>query len=441
MYGGYADLSSRWLEQVVFDDSGNAWVCSYGDGIVKFDGTVQQRLLTSDSLVNNLVYSFYEDEQGVWIGTGEGICLYDSGSWTWFTDTLAPTSWIFDLTLDSAGNYWGVGPHGAYMYDGSDWSYYTQDSGLAMNTSEAVVCDTGGNVWVGSRSNGVSVFNGTNWTYYDTSNGLSNNRINDMGLDGSGNVWVCTDSGACKYDGIAWTVYDTSSGLDGNLVTCMTVDDGGRLWFGTAWDGVSMLDNTVWTSFPAGFPHDQALISGQILSIAADTGNVIWVGTYAGVSMYNGTSWYHYNTDDGLILDQVTCIHVDQSGKRWFGCDGGIVTMEGQDPLNLTHTQTRFKNNTIELYPNPFSNNIAVSLLLQNAKCKNQNLSRARTRDAKLEIFDISGRQLYSSNVARRASFVWNGCNKRGIHMSSGIYLVKVKAGGQVLHRKIVKVE
>lgn len=59
-----------------------------------------------------------------------------------------------------------------------------------------------------------------------------------------------------------------------------------------------------------------------------------------------------------------------------------------------------------------------------------------------LEVFDVAGKRVrdLSAEAARAASgsIVWPGCGDFGLRLSAGVYLVRLRTGGQTLTRKVV---
>jgi len=58
--------------------SGNIWFGTTGEGVYCFDGKAFTQFTVKDRLSSNCVYSILEDKEGkIWVGTSNGICLYD----------------------------------------------------------------------------------------------------------------------------------------------------------------------------------------------------------------------------------------------------------------------------------------------------------------------------------------------------------------------------
>jgi ligand-binding sensor domain-containing protein len=58
----------------------------------------------------------------------------------------------------------------------AEWQTFTVADGLAHNIIQAILEDSNGNLWFGTRS-GVSRYDGTNWTRYTTKDGLANDYV------------------------------------------------------------------------------------------------------------------------------------------------------------------------------------------------------------------------------------------------------------------------
>jgi ligand-binding sensor domain-containing protein len=80
---------------------------------------------------------------------------------------------------------------------------------------------------------GVSRFDGTAWTTYAEEHGLALNFVLVIAVDGEGALWFGTEDGASRFDGENWTTYTVEDGLASNYVQTIAVDAEGALWLGT----------------------------------------------------------------------------------------------------------------------------------------------------------------------------------------------------------------
>ncbi|MDI9871527.1 sensor histidine kinase [Flectobacillus roseus] len=87
-------------------------------------------------------------------------------------------------------------------------------------------------------------------------------------------------------------------------------------------------------------PQD-GLAQSQVLSYLKDSRGIIWVGTYGGLSRFDGEHFTNYTVKDGLLGSTVTHILEDSKGYIWVLCrELGFVRFDGkkfeQFPLDET---------------------------------------------------------------------------------------------------------
>lgn len=70
----------------------------------------------------------------------------------------------------------------------------------------------------------------------------------------------------------------------------------------------------------------QGLAQSDVYSIVQNHQGVLWMGTKAGVSMFNGKTFRNYSVDDGLAEGTVRKVYIDKNGKIWLGHNNGGIT-------------------------------------------------------------------------------------------------------------------
>jgi ligand-binding sensor domain-containing protein len=83
-----------------------------------------------------------------------------------------------------------------------------------------------------------------------------------------------------------------------------------------------------WTVYSTG-STSTTLANNRVQALAKDHDNNIWIGTYNGVSYFNGTDWKNYTTNDGLIGNNVTSVAIDTKNNKWFGTTIGVSKFDG----------------------------------------------------------------------------------------------------------------
>lgn len=183
--------------------------------------------------------------------------------------------------------------------------------------------DSKRNIWYGTLEKGVAKFDGSNLKYVTTKDGLPSNRIVSVIEDKSGNLWFGTGSGISKFDGKTFTHYSEKDGLCNNMVSYLFIDSKGILWIGT-WGGVCKFDGSDFENFPIPNPKVETKINPDTKDwttvITEDTNGNLWFGRDGyGASKFNGNSFVHFTTKEGLNSNNVQSIVEDGEGNIWIG--------------------------------------------------------------------------------------------------------------------------
>jgi ligand-binding sensor domain-containing protein len=143
----------------VFEDSrGWIWVGTYefgrGAGVGCFDGTSWRSYSCHDGLIDDCVYSMFEDPDGdMWFGTIGGVSVFDLKKGKWHAlstlDGLVNDR-VYCMAIDSRQKMWFGTEGGVSRYDGTNWKSFTKEDGLVENLIRAILEDRDGNIWFGT---------------------------------------------------------------------------------------------------------------------------------------------------------------------------------------------------------------------------------------------------------------------------------------------------
>lgn len=262
------------------------------------------------------------------------------GNWETFTkkDGL-PADKAYCVRID--GNRVLVGTSaGLAVYENNEWKTYTVEDGLAHSGVLSIdVSDLTGDVWIGT-------FGGLNrWsagrfeTFTQFNSGLANDVIYSVICDGK-DVWVATAGGAGHYDTYTgqWDIY-TERNAPMHEPWTYGVCAGDNKIFIAAWGGGVIEYNTKTKNFrdyvdPDGemeldlFPDD-GLVHDITTGVSYDDG-ILWVGTYFGLSRYDGTRWKGYfDHDSGLLSNFINFLQAD-GPVVWLCTDLGLSSFNGE---------------------------------------------------------------------------------------------------------------
>ena len=297
-----------------------------------------------------------------------------------------------------------------------EWENFTVKDGLPSNKISTVRVD-GDRVWVGTDK-GLAIYENGEFYVITTDDGLSHNYV--LSIDVSeltGEVWIATMSGLTRWSAGKMTIYtQLNSGL-ANDVIYSVVTDGEYVWTATAagaskfntytdqWEifneqnapmhepwtyGVAKSDEKIYIAAWGGGVLEYFKDSGQfrvhndpdhqmqidlypddgvvhdITTVAYYANEILWVGTYFGLSRYDGTSWNSYfEKDSGLASDFINYLKAQQNvvyictdkgfsifnGARWATYSNengaGKVLITDENSSREIMTSTALSNNYI----------------------------------------------------------------------------------------------
>ncbi len=303
-----------------------------------------------------VITSLYQDRTGfVWIGSRDGLTLYNGHTFTVFEHDPADQHSISDNTIrtiyeDSRGNLWlGTNTGGLNRLDRATWRFehFRHGSGdrrsISHDSINAILEDDSGSLWVGTQV-GLNRYDYETGTFQrfrsdpDNPRSLSNDYIYSLYQDGAGRLWIGTIGGGLNLfnpqDG-TFTVYrhdpDDPRSLSNDLVFAIVEDDEERLWLGTN-NGLNLMDRGE-GSFRRYMhdPNDPTTMSDPLVtSLALGPPGKLWIGTHGGglneLDIESGMfrAWRHDPAQrNSLGENQIIALLSDRAGTLWIGTWGG----------------------------------------------------------------------------------------------------------------------
>ena len=311
---------------------------------------------------------------------------------------------VSSVRFDTEGRLWclnSVAPSASlFEYAGGEWtSHHKSDFitsvGRSMEYMVGLMFDSRGLMWFGSSdwrkpalicyqpsTDGMKMY--TRFVNQDGT-ALTAQGVRCLEEDIEGNIWLGTAAGP-----LMLTAADIADGsetftqvkvprndgtnyadylLDGISISAIAIDGGGRKWFGTDGSGVFL--------------------------ISAD----------------NMTQLQHFTTDNSpLLSNTIESIAVDgTSGEVFFGTDKGLCSYMS----DASQASDKMDKDNVYAYPNPvrpdYTGLITVTGL---------------TLDADVKIVTVNG-TLVAEGRSNGGLFTWDGCDKSGRRVASGVYMVQ----------------
>lgn len=270
-----------------------------------------------------------------------------------------------------------------------NFTCYSVENGVAQSQVYAILQDSRGVLWMGTRGGGLTAYNGYEFKNYTEKDGLSDNYIYDLFEDEEHNLWISTNNGLTKYDGREFTVYKPKN-LNRNFqIQGAVLEASGRFWLATS-DGIyrfekgnfqklslnlgsvtisslALMKSKLWIGTNMGLYQWDTKAEGKVVYYGDSTRymknaisclrvhrNKLWVGTYGdGAYTYNGSIFYRIDHDLELYRTTVLDVFVDKQGDIWFGTlNAGVVHYESKTQKfnRLTESEGLSNNHVRRIY-------------------------------------------------------------------------------------------
>lgn len=349
-------LSQATAETMIQDSKGYIWIGT-NDGLVRYNGykfkTFRQEKGKNNSLVNNYIIDIEEDHEGnIWVGTINGVSKL-SNSGTKITNyfegkdkgNLSDYN-IGDILILEDGSILIGTSDGLNLYNPKTDSFqlFLEKGKLISEEIYSLDEDEYGNIWVGTTE-GLNMISAntklvTQYINDGTENSIPKDIVYKVYCDKEDIVWIGTHAnGAAKinvktgeitnYNGEAW-------GLDskpGEHIRNFYRDSNGDLWICSS-GGLIKADNNAnkFEIYKNKVYDKRSLVHDSIFTVIEDSGGMLWVGTYAGISVFDpNNSIKHYKNDpfDNKTINDnmIQGIYEDNDGYLWVGTNANGVNI------------------------------------------------------------------------------------------------------------------
>lgn len=291
---------------------------------------------TEDGLPSDKISSIRIDGNRVWIGTDKGLAIYEDGEFSVLT-TEDGLSHNYVLSIDVSeltGEVWIATMSGLTRWSAGEMKIYNQfNSGLANDVVYSVVTDRE-YVWTATAAGASKLNTYTDqWEIFNEQNAPMHEPWTYGVANGDDKIYIAAWGGGVleyfKDSGLFRVHKDPDHQMQIDLypddgvahdITTVVSHANDVLWVGTYF-GLSKYDGKNWNSF---YDHDSGLASNFINFLKAQ-GSVVYICTDDGFSTFNGQRWATYKNVDGV---------------------GKIIITEGNSSRELT-TSTTLSNNYV----------------------------------------------------------------------------------------------
>lgn len=313
-------------------------------------------------------------------------------------------------------------------------------------------------------------------------------RLNGLQYDKDNNLWMVNSETpqiikVLKKNG-EWIIFNHPDIAGSSAFERILFDRNGRVWATAMWyknSGVFCFDigNTLEntsddkTMFRTTFPNQdgKTINPTGVYSIAEDKNGVIWVGTEQGPLLFNNPASFLTNDfyctqvkiprNDGtnnadLLLEneRINSICIDGANRKWIGTQNSGVYLLSEDGIETIHHFTKdnspLLSNEIEsIVIDPKSGEVYIGTNKGLVTYRSDAIEAEDTfsedayafpnpvypeyegvitvtglvRDSDVKITDSTGNLIYTGTSVG-GQFTWNGKNRNGKRVASGVYFV-----------------
>ncbi len=401
-----------------------------------------------NGLSQSTVFSIAQDRQGkMWFATFDGVNKYDGYAFTVYRhEPNNPNSIHNDIARiiksDANGQIW-IGTHsGLSFYDDEkdlfrNYTYKVNDEVSQVNAIEQIQKD----ILLIGTDKGLVFFDITKQKFVDITDNTNLRTLRAVCLLKIDNkVYIGTDDGLYGYDLDSKKLINIDNNLKGKRIQTVLKQTGNRLWIATEGDGLYRYEikQKKLINYRHNPNNPKSISSNYIRSLAIDSQNKLWIGTFNNLNIYSESSdtftKYSYNPMDSGSLSQnsIRSIFLDSQGGIWLGTYFG--------GLNYYHPLiNQFQHIKQTPYHNSLNDNV-VSCIVED-KAKNIWIG---TNDMGLNHYNPLTKHFdfYTLQEGSTASIASNNVKAVYIDEDNKLIYIGTHTGGlSVLHKSSKKVD
>lgn len=226
------------------DMDGYLWICTEDGWLNRYnpaDHSIRNYMIDKGLNLQGLIM----DEEQMWICTyGNGIYRFDLKRGKVLKHYNLPDNWATSGIKTATGDILVGTTSGIYAYDSSDDEFRHTDS-IGKDFAHCFYQDSCGLIWIGTFGNGIHCIDsrGNHIAHFSTSadkGGLSSRFITSFYEDSKHRLWVTTEGGGVCYtepgfdlDGLSFKTLTTEDGLPSNVTCAIIEDKEGVIWMST----------------------------------------------------------------------------------------------------------------------------------------------------------------------------------------------------------------
>ncbi|WP_445748923.1 hybrid sensor histidine kinase/response regulator transcription factor [Polaribacter sp.] len=370
-----SNIVSNDISGLYLDRKNQLWLTTYGGGLNLYDKlndtfiSYKNDAKNPFSIISNRINTLIEDASGkLWIGTEKGLSLYDFETNKFYNYATIDNKTLNVISIfeDSNNRLWiGTFSSGILLFDTHSRKYKNviKENELISGTVNAFAELNSDKILAGTSGAGLLSIDLKNFTvsnFFKENKLLSEkfNNIRSMKKDSKGNLWIGTDGFGLfelKHPNSKEPIINNykynsqlKSSLAGNAIYVITEDESSNIWIGTAWNGISILDNKSQTEMI--FSDFVGKNPNPVLSIFQNSENIFLGLDGEGLNIFNKKNLSVDFLNESVVKAKyIQKIIQTKDGNFWLGTYGnGLLKFD-------------YKTKKIIQFVNDISNNNSLS--------------------------------------------------------------------------------
>ena len=321
------------VQDVKVDQEGIVWVGVSGHGVAKWLGYNHwEHWTTTEGLASDEVWGILKDQAGqMWVADAAGVSLRRKPGepFVRLPAFSATAQGVANIVQTSDGTIWMDDRH--FLYQVARGAPHPVSKKFSKITR--LLADRQGRLWIAGQD---GLFLGK-----PRRSGLQLEQVypNGPSKDGpsdpvtevaeglNGRIWVISENSLCYLDREGWHQVQARPGQRPRQVSHLVEGADGSLWladdegsgiFRLHLQGSLIIGKEVYAK--------PVVASTNNMFLAKDRRGWIWLGSDAGIDVFDGARWRRYTEDNGLIWNDTDerSVLADADGSMWFGTSGGL---------------------------------------------------------------------------------------------------------------------
>jgi len=364
--GNSSNKLSEWIDDVLIDKKNRLWIAVSNGGLYRVDDVKTFNYVhyinhpfDNKSLLDNYVIRIKEDhESNIWIGTYEGLNLFDEKNNCFIRflhDDLNEYSlngrFVFSVFEDNQQSLWiptfrGISYYSKYQNQFNLLQNFPKNRSSSVSNEVRSIYRTNNNeLLIGYILKGFEVYDKNNRLIEhfehdpNVQASVINNNINAILEDNDKRIWIGTLGGLSLFNrntktfrNFTFNPNDTTS-LGNNGVFGIYMDSNNQLWICTWGGGLCLYDRSK-NKFIRYFTHKPFTDADKFVKTILETHDgTLWIGNNDGLKIFNqkenSLKYFRHSVSDrnSLSSNYIQTIFEDSKNRLWIGTTTGLNLM------------------------------------------------------------------------------------------------------------------